>query len=381
MTRPRMDSSSSCTVRPVKQTRASNHLLRQEPPTTTRRRSSCRSRHGRIAWIMIMGIFLCSTVASYYLRWWQFDSNNYYNDSLWVHLDPIEMVLEGHNSSSNRTWIHSPPQQRLGDHSSQSLDASSAAVDAAASPVPPKHNVWTTSSDGPSSRHTPSSSSLSVSSSTLTTTTTTPGDEYVSVCVTESCLQQTAAPLARAFPDRSHDKKSWCHAAADPQSRDTNTTTPVIPTQEAGGQGGGLILIKVPKAASSTSAGLVLRIATQSACRTVHWYHRPGRHYQHQVRMEHHHHHNSSLPTPTGRPFFLVGSIREPGSRVYSSAWFFQLGPRRIPPTDANILQAVESTRSGGNTNGKGEYHVNAIHSKRSISWRLSLHTVVGSRY
>ena len=89
-------------------------------------------------------------------------------------------------------------------------------------------------------------------------------------CLTDDCIQQIATRIARAFPPH-HNKSIWCHsAAAAAASRDNNNNNNK-------NQYSGLMLTKVPKGASSTCAGVVLRIAQRHDCSMVHWQHRWGR--------------------------------------------------------------------------------------------------------
>jgi hypothetical protein len=108
----------------------------------------------------------------------------------------------------------------------------------------------------------------------------------------------------------------------------------------------GLLLVKVPKAASSTSAGVILRIANQSddddsSCHTtaVQWQHLEGMFYANRT---------------TSRSF-LVAPIRHPAQRAFSSTWFFLLAPLNITDSDENVIRGLNTRRGGGKTKGKGE--------------------------
>jgi hypothetical protein len=142
------------------------------------------------------------------------------------------------------------------------------------------------------------------------------------VCLRPGCLVDMGRSLARAYPER--QKESWC-----------------IPTESRGensfqdGLWQGLLLVKVPKAASSTSAGLALRLANRTQC-AAQWEHREGWNYR-----------NRSLQS------FLFGSVRMPAARCLSSVWFFMLAPLGIEPTDMNIIRSLHTHR-GGKTKGKG---------------------------
>jgi hypothetical protein len=144
------------------------------------------------------------------------------------------------------------------------------------------------------------------------------------ICLTSECFQKQGGLLARAFPDR--PKESWCIPATRPEE---NTFRD--------GKWQGLLLVKVPKAASSTTAGLTLRIANQTGC-AVQFEHREGIHYSKR--------HAES---------FLLGTVRQPAARAFSMAYFFIIAPLNITPTDPNIIRSV-NRRLGGRARGKGGY-------------------------
>jgi hypothetical protein len=148
--------------------------------------------------------------------------------------------------------------------------------------------------------------------------------ERRSICLTSECFQKQGGLLARAFPDR--PKVSWCIPASRPEE---NTFRD--------GKWQGLLLVKVPKAASSTAAGLTLRIANQTGC-AVQFEHREG--------IEYSERHAES---------FLLGTVRRPAARAFSMAYFFIIAPLNITPTDPNIIRSI-NTRRGGKTKGKGGY-------------------------
>lgn len=145
-----------------------------------------------------------------------------------------------------------------------------------------------------------------------------------SICMTSECFQRQGGLLARAFPDRPKD--SWCIPATRPEE---NTCRD--------GKWQGLLLVKVPKAASSTAAGLTLRIANQTGC-AVEFEHREGIKYAER--------HAKS---------FLLGTVRKPAARAFSMAYFFIIAPLNITPSDKNVIRSL-NRRRGGKTQGKGGY-------------------------
>uniref|UniRef100_A0A7S3LET5 Uncharacterized protein n=1 Tax=Amphora coffeiformis TaxID=265554 RepID=A0A7S3LET5_9STRA len=144
------------------------------------------------------------------------------------------------------------------------------------------------------------------------------------VCLTETCLVEVAQSVARSFPER--PKESWC---IHTETRGENSF------QDDMWQG--LLLVKVPKAASSTAAGLALRIGNRTQCATQ-WEHREGINYANRSKKS-----------------FLFGSVRRPASRNLSSVWFFMIAPLDIEPTDNNIIRSLHTHR-GGKTKGKGGF-------------------------
>jgi len=167
--------------------------------------------------------------------------------------------------------------------------------------------------------------------------------QYQAACLTESCLQKQANRIARAFPDR--PKSTWC-----------------IPAQHRGqgsratrdGKWQGLLLVKVPKAASSTAAGVALRIGNKTKC-AVQWKHREGFHYA-----------NRSSQS------FLFAPVRLPALRSISAIWFFMVTPLNISTSDSSIIRSLHTQR-GGKTMGKGGYQYNYMSlvsvEKKSV-WR-----------
>ena len=133
-----------------------------------------------------------------------------------------------------------------------------------------------------------------------------PGD------LSDECIDFEASLIARAFPFR--DRTTWCIAPD------------LVPVQKNTILRQGLILTKVPKAASSTSAGVALRITDRNRCHEAQWEHRLGSFYK------------SRLPTKS----FLFTSIRNPDDRAISSIFYHKFSIRfrdaSNTPTDQNIL-------------------------------------------
>jgi len=139
--------------------------------------------------------------------------------------------------------------------------------------------------------------------------------------LSDNCRKSTAWALARVFPDRT-DRSQWCLV-------------------ESGSHKDGLILVKVPKAASSTAAGVALRIADRNKCRALQWQHRPGKTY------------NKRKPQS-----FMFTSIRDPSSRILSYLFFMELSIEGKEYSDEWMLDRLKhfSGRYGSIEEGQGGF-------------------------
>ncbi|GAX13894.1 hypothetical protein FisN_5Lh207 [Fistulifera solaris] len=131
----------------------------------------------------------------------------------------------------------------------------------------------------------------------------------------DACLDHLATKLSRVWSV--HNLDAWCR-----NDRNTQKGSPM-----------GLVLIKVPKSASSTLAGVVLRIQNRHNC-TVHWQHKLAREYS----------------WDDDASAIRVAPIREPSSRAMSSVYFHYVsfhkntgGPRN--PKDSFIIQKLRETK------------------------------------
>jgi hypothetical protein len=183
----------------------------------------------------------------------------------------------------------------------------------------------------------------SLMNSTSNSTSNDDNDDIDSVCLSSACLLEQGRRLARAFPPR--PKETWCIQHQEHPPANDAITIRRRPrgsnSMNDDGHWQGLLLVKVPKAASSTTAGVTLRMAHQShSCDTtaVQWQHVEGIHYA-----------NRSQATS-----FLMAPVRHPASRAFSSTWFFVLAPLNITDSDENVIRALNTRRGGGKTKGKG---------------------------
>lgn len=125
----------------------------------------------------------------------------------------------------------------------------------------------------------------------------------VSVCLTDACIGEIATQLSRAYPFQK-DKSKWCHSDN-------------VPSNSI--QFMGLLLTKVPKSASSTMAGVALRLANRYNCTRVYWQHRLATDY---------------ASTHQPQSSFFMTSIRNPATRAISTIFF------HIVSRTSNVKQA-----------------------------------------
>jgi hypothetical protein len=135
-------------------------------------------------------------------------------------------------------------------------------------------------------------------------------------CLTEECIQEQAALIARAFPDR-HDQEWIVHAPSP---------TPHNYTYE------GILLVKNFKAASSTAAGAILRIASKH-----------GKNVGSRPWIRWHHTHGVEYARRHPQRSFLVSSVRDPAARALSRIFYTQISKRGGVSSDTNILGHLQS--------------------------------------
>lgn len=154
-------------------------------------------------------------------------------------------------------------------------------------------------------------------------------------CLTDDCIRRIANRLARAFPPR-HDKSSWCHPAA--QQRQPNKNVKFD----------GLLLTKVPKGASSTSAGVVLRLAHRHHCANApHWQHRLAAEYaasrQQQTESSSGRNNNNTSSTRS----FLLTTVRDPAQRALSTLFFHVVSRtphQQAATSDVFLMQQLQTS-------------------------------------
>ena len=152
------------------------------------------------------------------------------------------------------------------------------------------------------------------------------------VCLTDTCIHQVATRLARAWPDRPMD--TWCV----PGWGFLNTE----PLKDKNDQWQGMLLMKVPKCASSTSAAVVIRIGQKHNC-SVQFRHREGKKYASR--------HEKS---------FFFGPVRHPAKRAMSALFFFifmeQSYGREPNITDELVIHRLKYTPTITSTRNLGGF-------------------------
>jgi Sulfotransferase family len=150
------------------------------------------------------------------------------------------------------------------------------------------------------------------------------------VCLTMECFRSSAERVARTFPasaynDTSDGSPLWCVREGD-----AGNGVPESGQHDAHVRHRGLLLVKVPKAASSTSAGVALRILHMLQCRDVQWMHRRATEYSDRDK------HAS----------FIFTTVRDPASRAVSSIFFHIVS--RIEMSGSASGSNQTSTTGGG---------------------------------
>jgi hypothetical protein len=170
-------------------------------------------------------------------------------------------------------------------------------------------------------------------------------------CLSHECIQRIAATIARRYPIRTN-KSSWCSTSNDEEAEEGDGT------RSSHTKENGIILIKVTKAASSTTAGVVIRIAKRHSCQQVQWKHRFRNEVQYDVEQS-----------------FIITTIREPASRAVSTVFFHALSRQHewIPNfqiTDKivlNQLQTESHPHYGAISDGQGGFQLRYTYPKDTI--------------
>ena len=129
-------------------------------------------------------------------------------------------------------------------------------------------------------------------------------------------MEQIGAEFARAFPV--HSNFSWCTNEGYKRNKDERTQDSYTFESPKG-----LLYVKVPKAASPTTASVWHRISRNNGNCVFLWEHRHGKHYGNRDKSA----------------SFLLGSIQNPASRAISRLLFTQVSQWKNESTDANVLK------------------------------------------
>jgi hypothetical protein len=166
-----------------------------------------------------------------------------------------------------------------------------------------------------------------------------------SVAVLKQNLQNLASGLARAFSPK--DLDAWCtkegYTTLHKKENDPNPETHPYWLKSPKG----LLYVKVPKAASSTLAGVVDRIAhNHGGCDFKDSHIQQGTGYLYGNRDK--------------SASFLLGSIRDPSARAISRIFFQKVSQKFQEPTDENMLIWLNDTdRSFGTVSaGQGGFQL-----------------------
>jgi hypothetical protein len=164
-------------------------------------------------------------------------------------------------------------------------------------------------------------------------------------CLTPACIDYQAARIAHAFPDRTD--QAWCIRTGNSHNETTERYGKNW-SKDGDGLWRGILLVKVPKGASSTSAGVAIRISRRHDCQAVEWMHRMATEFQYA-------HLSPSISTNPEqqqhqKPTFLFTTIRNPSSRAISTIFFHVVSRTNSTPTDEFITMYLK--RSNHKHNG-----------------------------
>jgi len=147
-------------------------------------------------------------------------------------------------------------------------------------------------------------------------------------------ITQIGAELGRAFP--AHDQLSWLTKEGYKANKDKDLYLFESPK--------GLLYVKVPKAASSTTASVIYRISHNHGHCDIQAEHMAGKFYSNCDK----------------KAFFLLGSIREPAKRAISRIFFHQVSQNKKEPSDKNVLKWLRTTHEqyGAVSEGQGGFQL-----------------------
>jgi hypothetical protein len=152
-------------------------------------------------------------------------------------------------------------------------------------------------------------------------------------CLSNECIQERATIIARTFPDR-HDQ-DWIITSPSSAPPDPNYTHY------------GILLVKNFKAASSTAAGVALRVAAK--------YGKDGN----MAWNRWHHARAIGYAKRHAQKSFLLSSVRDPGARALSRIFYTQISQKGEASSDTNILRHLQwNNPQYGAVNDVGGYQL-----------------------
>lgn len=153
-------------------------------------------------------------------------------------------------------------------------------------------------------------------------------------CLTQACFADSAKSLARAFTEPT-SKEQWCVPVNGRKGVSTTTDR----------KRQGLMLVKVPKAASSTMAGVVLRLGHRHNCNMehIHWTHeKTYKVYSQRDRSQ----------------SFMLLSVREPSRQIMSFVFWKDIavrGKNASEVSDELLLKLVKGFSASQGTFLEGQ--------------------------
>jgi Sulfotransferase family len=169
-------------------------------------------------------------------------------------------------------------------------------------------------------------------------------------CLTEACIHATAAAfLTRTYPNRTDQR--WCLKSGETNNSSLSSSSLTDATMRnalVSHNNEGILLIKVPKGASSTAAGVAIRIARRRNCNIktgLQWRHQPAFNstFAHRSRQ------NNS---------FLFTTIRDPAHRAVSSIFFHVVSRLRIPPSSSSSISNNNDNNNNSSNNNNNNKSV-----------------------
>ncbi len=167
------------------------------------------------------------------------------------------------------------------------------------------------------------------------------------VCLTPDCISKDASSLARTYPDKTNQSAWVIHSKSGYNSANFSCA--------------GIIYVKNFKAASSTAAGIALRLAYQHGHNGEHAW----------VKFSHVRGFKYAQRDP--QHSLLITSLRDPAARAVSRIFYTAITQKGEQPTDENLLQKLQwnHPQYGAVSHQGGGYQVRycSMHKELQPSW------------